>query len=219
MTIQTGIVAILWFLKKNCILIGNFPYPPYTRYQLPSERSCSTSPNKVKGEQNVQQWKKQTLKWTKYPVLFISWETEAEYVTFWKSNSKPGPVVELNLSLQAWALSTAPAGPNAIILTLEKKEMNRRKRQHLLYPPDSPSPGRLSHWASEFYQFVFAIPSPIVHLHWHPYPSSSRYDGIGKLSQWLHPGIHLEISVLYIFGISLHSDQVGNTAKYQQKLL
>lgn len=197
--------------------MGNFPYLPYTRYQLTSEQSCSTSPSKVKGEQNVQQWKKQTLKWTKYPVLFISWDTEAEYVTFWKSNSKRGPVLELNLSLQAWTLSTAPAGPNAIILTLGKKEMNRRKGQHRLSPPDSPSPGRLSHWASEFYRFVFFIPSHCSWASlWYLFPSSSRYDEAGKFSQWLHPGIHLEISVLYIFSISLHSDQVGNTVKYQE---
>lgn len=36
-------------------------------------------------------------------------------------------------------------------------EMKRRKGQHSLYPPENPSPGRLSWWVSKFYQFVLQM--------------------------------------------------------------
>lgn len=55
-----------------------------------------------------------------------------------------GPSWGWTLAYRVWALSTAPAGPDAIMLTLGEKEMRREKARHLLYSADNPSSGRLS---------------------------------------------------------------------------
>lgn len=86
LNVQAGMAVISWFLKGNCILMGNFTYPPYLRYQLTSEQLCSFSLNKVKREQKPQWWKKWVIKWVVFVDSVIIGNTETKYVNFSKSN-------------------------------------------------------------------------------------------------------------------------------------
>lgn len=156
---------------------GQFSLSPM--YKIPADFRVSlfNLSEQVERWTDLQQWKKETIKWAKYPEwLLLVGKLRPNLSFSERRTASQGQSWSWILAHKAGALSTAPAGPDAIMLTLEGKETGRGEGQHLLYPPESPSPSRISPGASGSYSlFLPSLPLSSAPLR-HPYPSPSRYN-------------------------------------------
>lgn len=217
--IQAGMLQSYGFWKGMASLQAMFHSPHVHDASWPQSTLFYLSQPGAKRTESMarQEMKNQVIR-----AQYYWWETEAEYVMFSIERASEDQSWSWILAYSVWVLSTAPAGPDAIVLMLRKKETSRGKGQHWLYFPDNPSPDRLSQWASKFYQFALqrmsrsfllfisssATPLPVLfQVQW----------DFRKLNTWCHPGTHLEIPDLHIF--SLCSDQVGNILVSAKSLL
>lgn len=156
LNIQARMVAVLRVFERELHPYRQFSLFPYARYSWLQSYPVLPLPAKWKGEQDLQQWKKWAINWVKYPVLLVG-KLRRNMSLSWSHTTSEGQSWSWILAYKVWAFPTVPAGPDAIMLTVEDKEMNKGKGQYWLYPSDNPSPSRISHWASEFYQFVLQM--------------------------------------------------------------